>query len=788
MTIQEVPADAVGLPRFAAGEMVPCEVFALGSHARAREALDFGLAVAGLGFNVFVMGEDRTGRMTATLAHLEGALSGRPAASDWVYLNNFRHPHRPTAHRLPAGQGRRFRARLAAVVAQLRAALSAAFQSDAYQASVAGLHRATQQRVARELEALRGEAAASGLELRQDEGGRLELVPAAAGETAPAPAPDGPRRDPATILGRFQLHLAEARAQLDGRVVELDRAIAAEVASPLLEALLAEFSGHDGLSRWLTELRVDILETPARFRGPPEADGGAALQDPESRYAVNLLVDHADSRRPPLVLESNPTYENLFGRITYRQIQGSLVTDFTLIRPGALHLANGGILVLRAEAIAADPAVWSFLKAALRDQAIRIEERRRAEAPAIDAAPLPEPIPLDLKVVLVGAPLWYARFFEGDPDFATYFKIKAEIDPDMPASRANLAIYAGLIARMAAARGLAEVEPAALARLLGEAARLAQRRDRLTARYEVIEDMVAEAAAMARLLHQERLSEPALAAALAAWRRRRAAAEEHAVRDITEGTVMIDVGGAAVGQVNGLTVLEAGDWRFGAPVRITARGSVGRRGVVNIERDVALGGPVQQKGAMVLQGFLTRRFARDRPLSFTCSITFEQTYGGVEGDSASLAELAAVLSDLAELPIRQDVAITGSVSQTGRVQAIGGATWKVEGFFRVCAARPGGLSGSQGVLLPAANRVNLVLEDEAAAAVAAGRFHLWSMDSVEDALALLMGMPAGAPDADGRYPGDSIYGRVAARLDGFDRLLVRRIDADDGPQGEAERR
>jgi predicted ATP-dependent protease len=777
MTIQEVPAAEVGLPRFAVAKAAACDVFALGSHARAREALDFGLEVDGLGFNVFVIGEDRAGRMTATLAHLEAALAARPPASDWIYLNNFRHPHRPTAHRLPAGVGRRFRERLAGVVAQVRAALAAAFQSEAYQASVAALHRAAQQQVTQELEALGAEARESGLELKRGEGGRLELVPIAAPQGAPAAPPRG-GRDPATILGRFQLHLAAAQALLAQRIAELDRAIVVEVASPLLEGLLAEFSGFGGLARWLTELRVDMLETPARFRQPPEADGGA-LQDPESRYAVNLLVDHGDARRPPVLLESNPTYENLFGRITYRQIRGSLETDFTLIRPGALHLANGGILVLRAEALAADPPLWSFLKAALRDQAIRIEERRRAEAPAIDGAPRPDPIPLDLKVVLVGAPLWYGRFFEGDPDFATYFKVKAEIEPDMPATPANTAIYAGLIERMAGERGLAGIEPAATARLLGEAARLAQRRDRLTARYEVIQDLVAEAATVARLARQPRLTETALAAALAAWRRRRAAAEEHAVRDIAEGMVMIDTEGAAVGQVNGLTVLEAGDWRFGAPVRITARASVGRRGIVNIERDVALGGPVQQKGAMVFQGFLARRFARDRPLSFTCSITFEQTYGAVEGDSASLAELVAVLSDLAELPIRQDLAVTGSVSQMGRVQPIGGAAWKVEGFHRVCAARPGGLTGRQGVVLPATNRVNLVLADEVAATAAAGRFHLWSVATVEDALKLLLGVPAGAPDGAGRYPEDSVYGRVAARLDGFDRLLARRREPDD---------
>jgi predicted ATP-dependent protease len=779
MAVQELSASEVALPSFAFTSAGDVDVFDLGSHARAREALDFGLAVPGVGFNIFVIGEDRTGRMTATLAYLNDALAKRPPPNDWVYLNNFRHKWNPTPHRLPAGMGRRLRDRVATVIPQLREALGSAFTSDSYQARVLALRETIQAGIGSELEALRQGAQSHGLEVVQLPEGGLRLRRAET--TADAP-PRGPEEDDAervlaASLARFQMQAASAQIKLGERLRELNRGIADEVASAMLEALVSEFSGFGGLGRWLTELRVEILENPTQFQTAADDEGGGD-EEWQHRYAVNLLVDHGDESHPVVVLESNPSYENLFGRIEYRQAEGTVETDFTLIRSGSLHRANGGILVLRAEALAANPASWSFLKAALRDGEIRIEEPQRAQMLPMAVAPRPKPIPLDLKVVLVGAPRWYALFFNGDPDFQTYFKIKADIDVDMAPSPRNLGLYAGLIDAMARARQLDGASDAAINRLLGIAARWAERRDRLTARFELIEDLVNEASVRVRQAKERQLSEEAVLATIEARRRRNTRIEDRVIRNITEGTVMIDTTGSAIGQVNALTDSDIGDGRFGTPVRVTARASVGQLGIINIERDVELGGPIQQKGAMVLQGFLAGSFGQTHPPSFSCSITFEQTYGGVEGDSASLAELIAVLSDLAQLPIRQDVAITGSVSQAGRAQAIGGARWKIEGFFRVCATAPGGLTGAQGVIVPDANRINLVLRDDVAAAVAEGRFHLWSVASVEDALALLLGRPAGSADADGRYPPDSIYGRVAARIAAFDRILAARRIAD----------
>ncbi len=774
MTVRKLSAEEAGVPRFSASPAKDAEIFDLDSHSRAREALSFGLSVPGLGYNIFVAGEDRVGRMTATLAFLDDALKIRPPRSDWIYVNNFRHPENPLAYRLPPGTGRRLRERMAALIPKLREALAIAFTSEAFQARLQAVRERAQAEVSAALVEVQSLAASHGWRLSQTEDGTFGVVPAKDKEAVSPTDREAGEREVSAALTRFQLRSIGMRSSLTTQIHDLHVEIAEEVLGPALDALLEEFASFNLLARWLTALRVDMLENPMRFRASDETEGASPLDMPERRYAVNLLVDHGEEKHPSVVLESNPTYENLFGRIEYEQSQGSIATDFTLIRAGALHRANGGILILRAEALAANPVSWRFLKAALRDSRIMIEELARAQAQPISGAPKPEAIPLELKVVIVGAPRWYSLFFEGDPDFDVYFKIKADIDTDIPASERNLGIYAGLIEQMARRQSLEGVTPGAMERLLGIASRWNQRRDRLTAQIELIEDVVTEAAVRARQAKVKMLTEAAVIEAHQARRYRSARIEDRMLANIVDGMMMIDTAGSAIGQVNGLTVHEGGGARFGTPVRITARASAGRGGIINIERDVALGGPIQQKGAMVLQGYLAGRFAQVRPLSFTCSLTFEQMYGGVEGDSATMAELLAVLSDLSQLPIRQEVALTGSMNQVGQVQPIGGAHSKIEGFFRVCEAKAGGLTGTQGVIVPDSNRLNLVLRDEVQAAIAAGRFHIWAVTDVVEAAEILMGAPAGEIGPDGAYPPDSIFGRVTKRLEEFDRILAAR--------------
>ncbi|WP_119462204.1 ATP-binding protein [Rhodospirillaceae bacterium SYSU D60014] len=778
MPAKKLTVAEVGLPRFEAGPCEGADIFGLSSHWRAREALEIGLSIDEPGFNVFVLGEDRSGRMSATVAFLEQAVARRPQPNDWVYLNNFRRPHRPRPYRLPAGVGRRFRDRMAALVPQIREALVQAFGSEAVQKQIGTKREAAQSEVALRLEALRAEASRHGLDLAQAPQGGMAIVARSdeSGDTATAPAAvdEEARRRIAEQLAEINRWAAARQIAFTEWARTFEREIAEQATDALLDALVGEFSSYAGLARWLTEMRIDILDNLERFRPKPDDQSAATAEPPERRYAVNLLVDHSDDPHPSVVVEANPSYEALFGRIDYEQANGALRTNFALIRAGSLHRANGGVLVLRAEALANDARLWSSLKAALRDREIRVEEPYRAGAMPIAGAPRPKPIPLDVKIVIVGAPRWYYTFFSADPDFQIHFKIKADIDTDMDATPQNLACYAALIRRMAAAHQNATCEEGALRRLLGISARWAARRDKLTAQFERLEDLIGEALLLQGGARSAVLSEQAVIDAMRARRQRNARVEDRLHENIARGMVMIDTVGAVVGQVNALTVRDLGDHAFGAPTRVTARASVGRLGVINVERDTTLGGPIQQKGVMVLQGFLAGHFARRIPLSFNCSITFEQSYGGVEGDSASIAELLAILSDLAGVPLRQDLAITGSVNQRGQAQAVGGIHHKIEGFFR-CCVDAGGLSGTQGVAIPAANEADLILRDEITEAVAAGRFHIWSIATIEEAIELFTGRPAGERDADGGYPPDSVYGRVAAELTTFDRILAERI-------------
>ena len=793
MAIREIEADEAGLPAFEMEDTdgtADVRVFSLSSHARAREALEFGLGARDPGFNIFVVGEDRSGRMTSTLSFLEEALHDGPRPDDWVYLNNFRRANEPLAVRLPAGEGRKFRDDMAALIPQLREALHQAFTREEYQQRLHDEDAAMRAEIGTAIEVARAEAETAGLSLVQSPQG---LVVMALGE-------DGKPRDVSglpeaerkameetgqrvsQILAGINRDAARRQAKLAEDVRELNRAVAENAVGGLVDELTSRFQDVQSLNRWLVAFRVDLIENLALFQpaaeaaeGAPPATAGPQPGQPtaEARYAVNLLVDNGDVSSPPIVLEGNPTYANLFGQIEYRQAGGVLQTDYSLIQPGALHRANGGVLVLRAEAIAAQGGGWDQLKGALRDGMVRMEEQYRAGGIPVAGAPKPAPVPLDVKVVIVGAPQWYYTFFSVDPEFQAYFKVKAEIDADMESSPVNIACYAGLLQGFANKHGATTCTPDAIRYLLGYASRIAADRTKLSARFELVEDIVNEAIYAARESGTAKIDDEAVRAARRNRRNRNARIEDRTQESIRRGTVMISTSGTAVGQVNGLTVRDTGDHAFGAPSRVTARTSIGRRGVTNIERETSLGGPIQQKGAMVIQGFLAGLFARRTPLSFNASITFEQSYGGVEGDSASLAEVLAILSDLAGVPLRQDLAVTGSVNQRGEVQAIGGLIQKAEGFYRTCV-EAGPLTGDQGVVFPRSNEPSLILDDEMAADIAAGRFHVYSAAHVDEALELFTGIEAGAPDADGNYPAGSVYARVAERLAAFDNALDER--------------
>ena len=787
MTVKQLHADDLGRPSYTGRFDPPTEgtddvrLFDLSSHKRAREALDFALPIKDIGYNIFVLGPDRSGRMDATVAYLKDFVEGKKPCDDWVYLNNFRRPHKPRPIRLPAGKGRRFRDDMAELVPAIAEALRKGFTGDAYGEEVRAEQERTKKNLDEAYNELRQKARGEGLDVWSTQQGLSLVVLGDDGKPRSQEElmalPDDERKRLEEAIERLNPAMMDMRAtarraevEMARRVRDINRQIADETTGTLLSDLEANYAGHPGLQRWLVELREDILDNLQLFQQQPE--GAASHQeDPLVRYAVNLVVDNGDTSHPNVVLEANPTYQKLFGSIEYRPVSGTLQTDFTMIRGGAVHQANGGILVLRAEAIAAEPVSWHFLKGALRDREIRIEELYRSGGVPMTGTPQPKPIPLDMKVVLVGAPIWYGRFLSLDPDFRTFFKVKADIDGEVDSDGEdhNVQTFAQLIQNSAAKTGRL-CDAGAIDLLMGYASRWAANREKLSASFELVEDVITEACVSCG--SDAPITAELVEKALAERRRRNNRPEDRSQETIEQGTIMIDSDGTAVGQVNGLVYLDVGDHAFGLPSRITARASAGSYGVINIERMVNMGGPIQQKGAMIVEGYLSGLFARRFPLSFSCSITFEQSYGGVEGDSASLAEVCAILSSLSGLPLRQDIAMTGSVNQAGEVQAIGGANQKVEGFFRVCRER--GLTGKQGAMVPAANERNLILKDDVVEAVEAGQFHLWSAASVADAIELLTGRPAGEADADGNYPEDSVFGLAVRQLEAFDQALTER--------------
>lgn len=744
-------AADIGIPRHD-WKAVDQDTFALSSHARGREALDFALSIEAPGFNVYVLGDDRTGRMTATVAYLNAICTpDRSRRKDWIYLQNFREPRQPLAFALAAGDGGRFAEALRRYMSRIRSMLVAALESDAHRERVKAIHRIVDEQINQKQAALARAAEEVGFVLEESSEG-VRLRPPAA-ET-----PDRERnRDRlSSALDQLERDAGQLRASAEAQALALDRQTLAGLIEAEVADFAATFADYSALSEWIDELTEEMLRDVRHLARP------APDERLPAKYCTNLIVDHARADAC-VVLEPNPTYENLFGCIEYRRVEGMSETDLMLIRPGALHRANGAVLVLRAEPVAKDETVWTHLKAALRDRAIRIEEPHRSGGMPLIGTPRPQAIPLDAKIVIVGTPDSYYNFFSNDPDFKTHFKVKADIDPDMPATPENRNILGSLIERMAARQGIL-CTPEAISLLLGFSSRLATRRDALSSRFELIEDLLHESGR--HIKPGARLKPDAVMSAWRARYRREARAEERFHLSVQRRHVAIATSGAVIGQVNALTIRELGDSHFGRPSRITARASVGHRGLVNIERITELGGRTQQKGALVVEGYLRGTFGRSHPVSFDCSITFEQSYGTIDGDSASVGELVAILSALSGLPVRQELAVTGSFNQLGEVQAVGDVIEKAEGYFRV-TARERAEGVRHGVVLPLANAGDLVVEDEVAAAVADGTFAIWAVERVEEAVELFLGIPAA-----------EAYERAAGTLKAFDDLIKDRLTLD----------
>ena len=753
---------------------------------RALEAIAFGLRMDADGYNIAVSGPSGAGKNTAVRGLVGAAAANGPPARDWCYLYNFRDPYRPRAYPLPPALGDDLHRDLAHLVEVCRTEIPLAFESESYEARRNDALKPIGAQRTDQLEAMQRAADQIGFVVNMTQMGFVTLPKGENGQPMP---PEVIQALPADLRASIEERAKQVQEivattvrqlrQLDGKAQEalanLDKEVTRFVVGPILDELREHYGEH-GLRPHFDAIEADISANLDAFRRLPQAADGSApppvIAQLEQRrehllqhYSVNLFVTHGDEppAGAPVVREGQPTYYNLFGRLDYAASAGTLTTDFTLIRPGALHLANGGYLVLQIQDLLADPRSWFKLKRSLKCGEAQVEGPGSEASPFPTVNVIPEAIPLDLKVILVGPPVVFALLDGSDPDFANLFKIRAEFEPDTPVDAESVAAYTGFVCHAVKHRALRHFDRGALTEVLRFGTRLATRQDRLSARFGAIEDLCGEANQLADDTGADTVTADHVRAAVAGMRRRSALVSDRLRRMIAEGTLHVKTSGEVVGQVNGLAVYQLGGHAFGTPMRITCRVGLGRRGVIAIEREVERSGAIHSKGVLVLSGFLIGTFGRDRPLAFTASLTFEQSYDEVEGDSASSAELYAILTSLARIPIRQDLAVTGSVDQFGNVQPVGGVAEKVEGFYDVCAEI--GLTGSQGVIVPASNVVNLTLRNDVAEAVAQGRFHVWAVARIEEGLELLTGVRAGTVAPDGSYEAETIFGQVIAALD-----------------------
>ncbi len=739
---------------------------------RATRAIEFGLDMEGPGYNIFVVGPGGTGRATVIQRFLAQQAARKPTPDDWVYVHNFRQPRSPRAIRLPAGTGARFRDDMAALVAELRRTIPQAFEAETYQEARRQIEQKYQNAQEELLKGLDAQARQRSFAVMRTPSG-LALVPVRDGRPLPPEAfqalPDEEKERFAAQYAELERFAEETLQRLRDNEREaqqalrnLDREAVAFVVGRAVDDLKARYAEHEEVAEYLEEVRSDIIARADDFKQtePPSGEPSAPPISPFHRYLVNLFVDNRDQQGAPVIVESNPILPNLMGRAEYEIRMGVPVTDFTLLRPGALHRANGGYLVLQARDVLSDPMAWQALKRALSEGAIRIEDRSAAMVSVVGLDP--EPIPLDVKVVLMGSPYLYYLLYALDEEFRELFKVKADFSTEMDRTPENEYLYALFIRARCEEECLRPFDRTAVARVVEYGSWLAEDQNRLSIRFREVTDLLREADYWAGKAGREVVTGEDVERAIAERTYRANRVEEEIRRVITEGTLRIETEGAVVGQVNGLSVHAVGDHIFGRPTRITARAYVGRSGVVDIQREVKLSGPTHGKGVLTMAAYLGGQYATDQPLTLSASLSFEQTYDEVHGDSASLAELYALLSVLADVPIRQGIAVTGSVDQQGRVQPVGGVNHKIEGFFRVCRER--GLTGDQGVIIPSANVRNLMLDPEVVQAVAEGKFHIYPITTVDEGIELLTGIPAGTRDESGQFPEGTLHARVLARL------------------------
>ena len=742
---------------------------------RAVDALRFAIEMDREGYNAYVLGPLGSHRHKLVEELAKERATTKPAPDDWCYINNFADPERPRALRLPAGKGAEFRDKMRTLISEMRLAIPAAFEADDYRNQLKALEAETQKEVEQQWRSLETKASGEGIAVLQTPTGYV-LAPLLDGKVVDdkefEKLPEEQRQKIQAAVQKLgeELHLRieqmpKIRKRHLERVRTLDQDVTAHAVKVLLDELRESYRDFPDVLEYLDEVEQNIIENAQEFRQTEESGLSFLKKDTSALFAsyeVNLVVRNEPDDGAPIIYEPNPSYPNLIGKVEHRAEMGALLTDFRMVRSGALLQANGGYLVLDIHRVLGRPFVWEALKQSLFTRQVRIESPAETLGFVSTGTLKPEPIPLDVKILLIGERWLYYLLSAYDNEFGVLFKVAADLDDDLERSASNVDAYAQLVEERIRDCGLLPFRATAVRRVIEQRARKAEDSERLSMHMRSLDDLLMQADYWARRRGAKQVAVEDLREAIRQRDRRLDRVQTRVVDEIRRGTLLVDTSGECVGQVNGLAVLDLGESRFGHPVRITATTRVGTGEVVDIEREVELGGAIHSKGMMILSAALSARFAPDLPLSMHGSVVFEQSYSGVEGDSASVAELSALMSSLADLPIRQNIAVTGSINQLGRVQAVGGINEKIEGFHAVCKER--GLDGTHGVIIPEANVKHLMLNEDVVESVRSRKFKVYAVSNIDEAIAILTGVTAGQRGKDGAFPEGSVNRRVEDQL------------------------
>lgn len=745
---------------------------------RALGAIDFGTNIKQDGYNIFAMGPSGSGKHTVVTSYLEQKSSAEPVPSDWCYVNNFKDQRLPVAIELPAGKAMQFRDDTDELIELLKSVLPAVFESSGYINEREALNQKLMDQQTEIFRHLQEEASKHDVSMNISSSSRITFVPVIDGKVLSPQefkAMQGEKKDDITRkMAEFELlvkeslrKITELNKVLQKELKALDKRITQEAVHSIIDEVRQRYKSYDEIVTYLDDMERDIIRHVQDFLMKPEEMGLPSFMmqfytSPFERYKVNTFISHEEGGSAPVVYEDNPVYQNLIGRIEYTSHMGMLVTGFNMIKPGALHKANGGYLILDARKLLMQPFAYEELKRVLRAKELRIESLAQNYSFVSTTTLEPEPIPLDVKVVLIGERELYYLLYHYDPDFKELFKVSADFEDELTRNEESHLMYARMIGTIARKHGLMGLTPEATARVIEQRSRDVSDATKISTHLHTLADLLKEADYWANKGGHKVIEVEDIVQTLQTQIERMNRIQLKLYEQIDEGTIMIDVSGRQTGQINALSFLSLGGHQFGIPSRITATVRIGKGEIIDIQRKVDMGGPIHSKGVMILSAYIGSRYASDMPLSISASLVFEQTYGMVEGDSASSTELYALLSSLSGLPIKQNIAVTGSVNQFGQIQPVGGINEKIEGFYDICMHKDP--EAFYAVIIPEGNVRHLMLKNELLDAVKKGRFAIYAVKSIDEGITILTGEEAGEKDEKGEYPEKSVNGRVTARL------------------------